>query len=73
MPVARIEGPSNKGMHQTGREGAAIRSSGPVVEARPAGDARGGLKGTTQHIGQDLVLDTGEPRWSESGLEMRDV
>ena len=30
---------SNNGLHQTGRGGVAVRSSGPVVEARPAGEA----------------------------------
>jgi hypothetical protein len=30
----------NKGMHQTGRGGVALRLPWPVVEARPAGDAR---------------------------------
>lgn len=32
--------PPNKGLHQTGRGGVAIRSPRPVVEARPAGEAR---------------------------------
>jgi hypothetical protein len=35
-----ITAPSNKGLHQTGREGVALHSSRPVVEARPAGEAR---------------------------------
>ncbi len=29
---------SNNGLHQTGRGGVAVRSIGPVVEARPAGE-----------------------------------
>ncbi len=36
-----MSGLSNKGLHQTGREGVAhFVRSGPVVEARPAGEAR---------------------------------
>jgi hypothetical protein len=34
-----VSGLSNNGMHQTGREGVALRLPRPVVEARPAGDA----------------------------------
>ena len=37
-PVANISGLPNKGLHQTGRGGAA--AARPVVEARPAGEAR---------------------------------
>ena len=32
--------PHNKGLHQTGRGGVALPSLRPVVEARPAGEAR---------------------------------
>ena len=30
--------PQNNALHQTGRGGVALRSMGPVVEARPAGE-----------------------------------
>ena len=35
-----MKAPQNKGLHQTGRGGVAIRLRRPVVEARPAGEAR---------------------------------
>ena len=38
VPFARITGPYNNALHQTGRGGVATRSQRPVVEARPAGE-----------------------------------
>ena len=52
-----MTGLPNKGLHQTGREGVALHSSRPVVEARPAGEARcstgrGGFAATALHLGR---------------------
>ena len=52
MAILRARRP-NKGMHQTGRGGVALRSPRPVVEARPAGDARCYADLDTWRLGQE--------------------
>ena len=57
-----MTGPHNNGLHQTGREGAAVAFRWrPVVEARPAGEAgcsagRRGFSATAVHCGRMFKL-----------------